>query len=107
MVAVAPLLSTSPEAPLLPPQQSPIFGHRASSHTVCNPRPLRSFLILLNEAPEGMEVLRYEGNLGALVLPSTTRLGGSSERKSSSEGPLARVCEKDDLDDEGVARQRI
>src|SRR6266480_7115021 len=40
IVAVAALLS-------LPPQQSEIFGHRASSQTVCKFNPRRSFLIFL------------------------------------------------------------
>lgn len=40
IVAVAALL-------LDPPQQSLMLGHRASSHTVCKPRPLKSCLIFL------------------------------------------------------------
>ncbi len=58
MVAVAPRLLSSGVAPSVPPQQSPIFGHRASSHTVCRPSPLRSFFILLNDAPVGMDVFK-------------------------------------------------
>lgn len=61
MVAVAVF---RPSARLSPPQQSPILGHRASSHTVCKLSPRRSFLILLKEAPDGIEVLRYDGSLG-------------------------------------------
>ena len=61
IVAVAVFL---PSAVSPPPQQSPMFGHLASSQTVCRFKPRRSFLILLNEGPEGIEVLRYDGNLG-------------------------------------------
>ncbi len=64
IVAVAEFLPSASVAPFFPPQQSPMLGHRASSHTVCNPRPLKSFLILLNDAPDGMEVLRYDGRRG-------------------------------------------
>ena len=49
---------------VFPPQQSPILGHRASSHTVCKLSPRRSFFILLNDTPEGIDVLRYVGNRG-------------------------------------------
>ena len=106
IVAVARLLSTLPVESILPPQQSPMFGHRASSQTVCSPNALKSFLILLYDAPEGIDVLRYAGSRGALELPSMTRLGGSADIKSSSEGPEASVCVNEDLEDEGVARQR-
>jgi len=61
MVAVAVL---RPSAVVFPPQQSPMFGQRASSQTVCKFRPRRSFLILLNEAPDGIEVFRKEGSRG-------------------------------------------
>ena len=56
MVAVA--------APLPPPQQSPIFGHLASSHTVCSPRPRRSFLIPLYDAPVAIGCFRNDGRRG-------------------------------------------
>ena len=59
MVAVAVF---RPSAVVFPPQQSPMFGQRASSQTVCKFRPRRSFLILLKEAPDGIEVFRKEGN---------------------------------------------
>lgn len=132
IVAVAPRLLSSGVAPSVPPQQSPMFGHRASSHTVCNPSPLRSFFILLNDAPDGMDVFRYEGRRGlpqvckqsdhyslasnvtyVFVLPSTTRSGISSEMKSSSDGPCSSVSLKvvffgaDDPDVAGVASERI
>lgn len=58
MVAVA--------SPLSPPQHCPMFGHRASSQTVCSPNPRKSFLILLNEAEVGTSVLRYDGSRGLL-----------------------------------------
>lgn len=64
IVAVAARFPSSSVAPSLPPQQSPMFGHRASSHTVCSPSPRTSFLILANDAPVGIEVFRYEGSLG-------------------------------------------
>jgi hypothetical protein len=67
IVAVAARFPSSGVAPSLPPQQSPIFGHRASSQTVCSPNPLKSFLILENEAPEGIEVLRKDGRRGLLI----------------------------------------
>lgn len=55
IVAVAVL---RPSTVSLPPQQSPMLGQRASSHTVCSPSPLRSFLILLNVSPDGIEVFK-------------------------------------------------
>jgi hypothetical protein len=58
IVAVAALRPSASVAPGFPPQQSPMFGHLASSQTVCSPKPRRSFLILEKEAPVGMEVLR-------------------------------------------------
>jgi hypothetical protein len=58
IVAVAALLPSSSPAPSLPPQQSPILGHLASSQTVWRPKPLRSFLILLKDDPEGIVVFR-------------------------------------------------
>jgi hypothetical protein len=64
IVAVAARLLSSGVAPSFPPQQSPIFGQRASSHTVCSPNPLRSFFILLKDAPVGMDVFRKEGRRG-------------------------------------------
>lgn len=64
IVAVAVFL---PSDVLLPPQQSPILGHRASSHTVCKLSPRRSLLILLNDSPDGIEVLRYEGSRGLSI----------------------------------------
>ena len=68
MVAVAVF---RPSAVVFPPQQSPTFGQRASSQTVCKFRPRRSFLILLKEAPDGIEVFRKEGNRG-LAMSSET-----------------------------------
>lgn len=56
MVAVA--------SPLSPPQHWPMFGHRASSHTVWSLRPRRSDLILLKLAEVGISVLRYRGRRG-------------------------------------------
>ena len=64
IVAVAALRPSASVVPSFPPQRSPILGHRASSHTVFKLRPRKSFLILLNEAPEGMLVLRKEGSRG-------------------------------------------
>lgn len=56
MVAVA--------SPFSPPQHCPMFGHRASSHTVCKPSPLKSFLILLYDAEVGTAVFKYPGSRG-------------------------------------------
>lgn len=61
MVAVAVF---RPSDEVFPPQQSPILGHRASSHTVCKFSPRKSFFILLKDSPEGIDVLRYVGNRG-------------------------------------------
>jgi hypothetical protein len=54
-------------APFPPPQHSPMLGHLASSHTVCNPKPLRSFLMALYDAPVGIGCLRNEGKRGLHV----------------------------------------
>lgn len=103
-----------------------MLGHRASSHTVWSPRPLRSFLILLKEAPDGMEVLRCAGSRGLREIeglqmnslqyayprafPRMIRSGGASpEIKWSSEGPAARASLKLDLEAPvgvAVARER-
>lgn len=127
MVAVAVF---RPSAVVFPPQQSPTFGQRASSQTVCKFKPRRSFLILLKEAPEGIEVFRKEGNRGLgdvvrnieiykstcthpFVLPRTTRSGDSSEMKSWKLGPLSRDLPKsvrgggDVVANDVVARQRL
>ena len=55
IVAVAALLE-------LPPQQSEMFGHRASSQTVCRLRPRRSFLIFLKLSFAGIGVLSHSGS---------------------------------------------
>ena len=117
-------LPSSSVAPSLAPQQSPIFGHRASSQTVCSPRPLKSFLILVNDDPVGIEVLRNEGSRGlnasqelrwshfpfhqthCEVFPSTTLSGTLSAIKSSSDGPSSSLLLNVDLDEAGVARYR-
>lgn len=44
-----------------PPQHSPMFGHLASSQTVESPRPLKSFLMLVNLGPEGIVVFSHDG----------------------------------------------
>jgi hypothetical protein len=54
-------------APLPPPQHSPILGHFASSQTVCNPKPRKSFLIALYDAPVGIGCFKNEGNRGLPV----------------------------------------
>ena len=54
-------------APFPPPQHSPMLGHFASSQTVCRPRPLKSFLMALYDAPVGIGCLRNEGNRGLHV----------------------------------------
>jgi hypothetical protein len=64
MVAVAARLPSSGVAPSFPPQQSPILGHLASSHTVCSFSPLRSFLIWLKDPPDGIFVFRKDGSRG-------------------------------------------
>ena len=127
IVAVAARRPSSSEAPSFPPQQSPIFGQRASSQTVCRFSPLRSFLILLYEAPVGIFVFRKPGRRGLghhpvkiklhdlgqsthpFVFPSTTFSMGSPEMKSSNEGPLARTWLKRDsfvFELDGVAKHR-
>ena len=45
----------------LPPQQSEMLGHLASSHTVWRFSPRRSFLIFLYEELSGMGVLSHDG----------------------------------------------
>jgi hypothetical protein len=127
MVAVAVF---RPSDEVFPPQQSPILGHRASSHTVCKFSPRKSFFILLKDSPEGTDVLRYVGSRGLgsrvsqkkeaanvkthlFVLPSTTRsdfpmVSRSPERKSSSVGPLSSALPNLVLlRDDAVARQRL
>ena len=123
MVAVAVF---RPSAVDFPPQQSPMFGQRASSQTVCKFRPRRSFLILLKEAPDGIEVFKKAGNRGLgmpsktfeytrlgktypFVLPRTTRSEDSPERKSWKPGPLSRDFPKSVrgggvVEDDAVAR---
>jgi len=66
IVAVAKRLDSASDVPSFapPPQQSPMLGHRASSHTVCSPNPRRSFLILAKDSPLGIEVLRWDGSRG-------------------------------------------
>jgi hypothetical protein len=54
-------------APFPPPQHSPMLGHFASSHTVCSPKPLKSFLMALYDAPVGIGCLRNEGKRGLHV----------------------------------------
>ena len=130
IVAVAARFPSSSVAPSFPPQQSPVFGQRASSHTVCRPSPRKSFLILAKEEPVGIVVLRKDGSRGLLsaersfsfhrheyiglithpfVFPNTTRSGAPSDMKSSREGPEAKVSEKPVLEDEdeGVAKVRM
>ena len=46
----------------LPPQQSEILGHLASSQTVCRFSPRRSFLMRLKLSLEGIGVLSHEGS---------------------------------------------
>lgn len=45
----------------LPPQQSEMFGHRASSQTVWRFRPRKSFLIFLYDELSGMGVFSHDG----------------------------------------------
>lgn len=88
IVAVAALRPSASLTPSFPPQQSPMFGHRASSHTVCRPRPRRSFLILEKEAPVGILVLRYDGSLGLQwrsLDPPASMLSGQHSRFSVSQ----------------------
>ena len=47
----------------LPPQQSDMFGHRASSQTVCRLRPRKSAFIFLYDGPSGIGVFSHKGNL--------------------------------------------
>ena len=46
----------------LPPQQSEMFGHLASSQTVCKLRPRRSFLIFLYDELSGIGVFNQDGS---------------------------------------------
>lgn len=52
-----------------PPQHSPIFGHRASSHTVANFKSRNCDLILLKFAPIGISFLNHGGNRKRLSSP--------------------------------------
>jgi hypothetical protein len=99
-----------------PPQQSPILGQRASSQTVCRPRPRRSFLILVYDGPVGILVLRWEGRRGlgsryehntsiikkksywevfpSVILEASGSSGSTlSATKSLNEGPAASFVE--------------
>lgn len=92
----------------LPPQQSEILGHRASSQTVCRFKPRRSFLIFLYDELSGMGVFNHEGKrVICFCLPlGPTRAvfnwyaseglrGGSlPEMNSSKEGPVLSLSEK-------------
>lgn len=52
------------DVPCFPPfQHSPIFGHLASSQTVCKLRLRNCSLILAKLCPVGMKVLSHGGNL--------------------------------------------
>jgi len=50
--------------PFPPPQHSPMFGHLASSQTVCKPSPRRSFLMPLYDFPVGIGCFRNDGSRG-------------------------------------------
>ena len=104
-----------------PPQQSPIFGHRALSHTtvtcfvcgeipVCRFNPRKSRFILAKFPPAGIGLLSQSGRrlepgmeVGSAVL----------ERKCDRVGPALRssvkvVCgRREGVGGETVARQRI
>lgn len=79
-----------------PPQHSPMFGHLASSHTVCRPNPRKSFLILLKFCDVGMFVLSQSGNFvcaffevcfSCIAYSSDAESVGGRDKKSSKDGP--------------------
>ena len=97
IVAVAALLS-------LPPQHSPMFGHFASSQTVCRFKPRKSFLIFLKFSLEGIGVLSHDGSRVIVFLrpsgptwavlisyASAGASGASGLAKSPNEGPALRL----------------
>lgn len=86
-----------------PPQHSEIFGHLASSQTVCRFNPRRSFLIFLYDDESGMDVFNHDGRrVISFFLPggptravlrayaSSGERGGSAAppTKSENDGPL-------------------
>ena len=85
MVAVALALSD-------PPQQSPIFGHRALSQTVCKFNPRRSCLIFAKFPPAGIGRFNHSGRR---LVPGIEVCSGGSERKSEKLGPVFKVSEKE------------
>lgn len=92
----------------LPPQQSEIFGHRASSHTVCRFRPRKSFLIFLYDELSGIGVFNHEGRrVISFCLPlgptravfrayasDGSRGGSSPPTKSVNDGPALSLSAK-------------
>ena len=97
IVAVAALLSD-------PPQQSLMFGHRASSQTVCRLSPRRSRFMDLYCSLFGMGVWSQEGRrVISFCLPagptkavriSGTSFSGGEDVKSENEGPALRRSRK-------------
>jgi hypothetical protein len=86
-----------------PPQQSPIFGHRALSQTcinggfggdipVCKFNPRRSFLILAKFPPAGMGRFSQSGRR---LDPGIDVGSVESARKSEKEGPEFKVSVND------------
>ena len=92
----------------LPPQQSEIFGHLASSQTVWRFRPLKSFLIFLYDELSGIGVLSQEGRrVISFCLPfgptravfrayasDGSRGGSLPPTKSENEGPAFNLSAK-------------
>ena len=92
----------------LPPQQSEMFGHRASSQTVCKLRPRRSFLIFLYDELSGIGVFNHEGKrVISFCLPfgptkavfrayasEGSRGGSLPSTKSENEGPVFNLSAK-------------
>ena len=73
----------------LPPQQSEMLGHRASSHTVCRFKPRRSDLIFLKFSLFGMGVLSHAGRrVISFCLPAGPTRAVRSSRASEGESEV-------------------
>jgi hypothetical protein len=81
IVAVAPRFPSTPSFP--PPQHSPIFGHLASSQTVCKPSPRKSFLIWEYEEPVGIFAFRCDGSRGLPAKALTRKFDRNGVERNS------------------------
>lgn len=81
---------------LPPPQHSPIFGHRASSQTVCKFRSRSCSFIFEKFSPVGILVLSHGGKRNRSSSPFNRRnlplygfdVSGTPFTKSTKSGPL-------------------